>query len=78
MFNSTLKYQLQQLHRNKEHNLNIMAEIRMLSLPHKKVTIIASLEEHFAQKSFEICLHFTNRKSDVLFFKRLKSLTLHD
>jgi hypothetical protein len=78
MFNSTLKYQFQQLHRNKEYNLNITAEIRMFSLPHKKVTIIASLEEHFAQKSFEICFHFTNRKSEVLFLKYLKSLIFHD
>jgi len=78
MFNTTLKYQSQQLHRNKEYNLNIKAEIRMFSLPHKKVIIIVSLEEYFAQKSSGICLHFANRKSEVLFFKCLKSLTFHD
>jgi len=47
MFNTTLKYQFQQLHRNKEYSLNIKAEIRMFSLPHKKVIIIVSLEEYF-------------------------------
>ena len=63
MFNTTLKSQFQQPHRNKEYNLNITAEIKMFYLPHKKVIIIVSLEEHFSQKSFGICLHFTNRKS---------------
>jgi hypothetical protein len=53
MFNITLKYQFQQLHRNKEYNLNIKAEIRMFSLPHKKVIIIVSMEEHFAQNHLE-------------------------
>lgn len=78
MFKTTQKYHFQQLHRNKEHNLNIKAENRMFSLPHKKVIIIVSLEEHFAQKSSGICLHFTNRKSEVLFFKCLKSPTFHN
>jgi len=77
MFNTTLKYQFQQWRRNKEYNLNIKAEIRIFSLPHKKVTIIIYLEEYFLQISPAICLHLTDRKSELCFLS-VKSLAFHD
>lgn len=48
----------------------------MFSLPHKKVIIIVSMEEHFAQNHAEYVYTLLTGKSEVLSF--LKSLIFHD